>query len=444
MKSRILFAILFLATVYTSCKKDNEDIQTGVQPVDLKINLSYGLDSSGYTLPLENITVKVRNTATGSSATVNSDGTGLVTFQSLPAGIYDIDATVKLADTTYYRITGVYADDSVTFNASEKNYTLATGTETLSMQLISGTVGDWVIKQIYYAGSDRVDGALYRDQFIEIYNNTDHVLYADSLYIAQAYGKQSPATTLYQTLASGQLDWSKSVNMPTNIDANNDYLYTRSLIRIPGNGTTYPVEPGNSIIMAQTATNHKVPFTGLDGTSISVRNPDLTVDLSAAEFEAYYAPFASRPLGSDIDNPNAVNVDVLQYYSTDWIIDNNGRDSYIIFKVDAGTDVASWSYYNLPTVSTPSSNATKYLQVPIKYIIDAVEVQPNTAADRIPKKLGASLDAGFTYVPAGAYTSQSVIRKTAKTINGRIVLQDTNNSTEDFSYLERAAPKAFK
>lgn len=444
MKKIYYFLLLLnIATIY-SCKKDS-GITTGIQPVNLTVKLSYALDASNYKLPVKNVTVKITNTSTASILSSTSNDSGTVRFTGIPAGTYDVDATITLAADKYYTITGIYVAEDVTFNASEKNTTISVGNDvTMAMTLVAGTTGQWVIKQVYFAGSHRTEGALYRDQFFEIYNNSDQVLYADSLYIGQVFGRQSFTSSNYYTQANGQMDWSKSVNMPADIDANNDYVYTRTLLMIPGTGKTYPVQPGSSIVIAQTAMNHKVPWTGANGSSISVKNPALTIDLSGADFETYYASFLTSPLASDVDNVNVPNVTVLQYFGSDWILDNNGRDGYVIFKTGSSTIVKDWPMYNFPTTSAPSSNAVKYYQIPLKYVIDAVEVQPNTAEDRIPKKLGAQYDAGFTSVPKGAYSSQSVIRKTLKTVNGRIILKDTNNSTEDFDYFDVAVPRGFK
>lgn len=444
MKKICYFLLLItIATVY-SCKKEAA-VTTGIQPVNLTVNLSYALDSSDYTLPVKGVTVKITNTSTASILTSSSNDSGIVRFTGIPAGTYDIDATVTIGADNYYTITGTYVADDVTFNASEKNTAISVGNDvTMAMTLVAGTTGQWVIKQVYFAGSNRTDGALYRDQFLEIYNNSDQVLYADSMYIGQVYARQSSTSSNYYLQTNGQMDWSKSVNMPADIDANNDYVYTRTLLMIPGSGKTYPVQPGSSIVIAQTAMNHKVPWTGANGSTISVKNPDLTIDLSGADFETYYASFLTSPLASDVDNVNVPNVEVLQYFGSDWILDNNGRDGYVIFKVDGSTVVKDWPMYNFPTTSAPSSTAVKYYQIPLKYVIDAVEIQPNTAEDRIPKKFGAQYDAGFTTVPKGSYSSQSVIRKTQKTVNGRIVLKDTNNSTEDFDYFDVATPRGFK
>ncbi|MBW8682858.1 DUF4876 domain-containing protein [Chitinophaga rhizophila] len=441
---KISYLLLLIITAAISCKKE-DTISTGIRPVDVTVNLSYGLDSSKYKLPVGGITVKMTNTNSGTVQTATSNDSGRVRFTNVQAGAYDIDAMVTIADTTYYRITGNLIEENITFNASEKNTRVAVGDEIkLNLTLVAGTVGDWVIKQIYYAGSHTTQGALYRDQFIELYNNTDKVLYADSIYIGQLFGRQSLTRNNTHVLPNGQVDWTHSVGMNPNIDANNDYVYTRSILMVPGNGTTYPVQPGSSIIIAQTALNHKTPFTGANGNTISVKDPSLTVDLSGADFEAYYGDFAGSPLASDIDNPEVPNMVVYQYNGRDYILDNPGRDAYIIFKVDASQNVRNWPSYPLPTLAPPPSTADYYIQVPNQYIIDGVEVQPSAAEDRIPKKLNAAFDAGFTFVPKGSYSSQSVIRKTARTVNGRIILKDTNNSTEDFDYLDFANPRGFK
>lgn len=445
MKKICLF-VLLITTAMIACKKD-EPVTTGIKPVNLTVNLSYPVDTNGYNLPMNGVTVKLVNVTSGSTQTLTSNDSGLVRISNIPVGTYDIDASITISDTAFYRITGVFVEDPITFVASQKGTVITVGTDvTVDLKLVSGTIGQWVIKQVYYAGSHRTNGALFRDQFIELYNNSDHVLYADSIYIGQVFARQSIASSSTNTyvLPNGQVDWSFSVGMPANIDANNDYVYTRSLMMIPGNGTTYPVQPGASVVIAQTAINHKAPYTGVNGTTISVRDPNLTVDLSGADFEAYYGDLLKTPLASDVDNPNVPNLVVLQYYGSDYILDNNGRDGYVIFKTNSTDNVTSWPMYNLPLLTAPSASATKYWQIPIKYVLDAVEAQPNVADDRIPKKFGGALDAGFTFVPNGAYTSQSVIRKTAKTVNGRVILKDTNNSTEDFDYLDIANPRGFK
>lgn len=439
---KILLPFILLLTVL-SCKKDNGP---AIQPVDATITVAYSENAQGYELPLKDVVIKLTNNVTGTVVTQNSAQTGLTSFSKVPAGVYDIDASITISAANYSAATGSVATEDVVFNGSLKAQTLSEANTSFKLELVAGKIGDFVIKQVYYAGSDKTDGALYRDQFIEIYNNSNEVLYADSLYIMQAYGSNTvnPDMSRGYYQENGQLDWTKSQNIPAEAKekANTDYLYTRSLLRIPGNGKEYPVQPGESIVLAQTALNHKSPFTGNDGKSVSVRNPALTVDLSGANFEAYYAPLITRPLASDIDNPAVPNLNVIRFYGTDWILDNPGRDAFVIFK----TNKAIESYPNVasPASSTITSSTTMYLQIPKSLVIDAVESAEAIPAERVVKKLQNDLDAGSAFVPGSSYSSQSIIRKTAKTVDGRKILMDTNNSSNDFTYFDIATPRGFK
>ncbi|WP_379091661.1 hypothetical protein [Pedobacter sp. UC225_65] len=262
-----LIYILLIGLLFSACKKDKT---SDIQPINLGVKVAYNLESSGYALPLKDIIVKIKNVNTGTTQSLNTDDKGTINFNSIAAGTYDIDATIKIPAATYTQLTGIATTSDITFNAAVKSKQIIVGfTGAIELKLVSGTVGDWVIKQIYYAGSHRTNGALYRDQFIEFYNNSDKTLYADSLYFAEITGVITSGAT-YNTLPSGQMDWNKAVNMPTNIDANNDYVYARALLMIPGTGKQYPVLPGKSIVVAQTGLNHKAPFTGTDGKTVTV------------------------------------------------------------------------------------------------------------------------------------------------------------------------------
>jgi hypothetical protein len=257
-----------------------------------------------------------------------------------------------------------------------------------------------------------------------------------------------------------QFDWSKSIGMPvgTGDKANRNYVYAKTLFRVPGTGKQYPVKPGESFVIAATAQNHKQPFVGSDGKAVSVKDPSLTVDLSGADFEVYIGDVISNPLTTDVDNPNVPNMAVIVTGGNrDLILDNPGRDAIAIFKTAArlpamtktgteATDATTYSQYPDPSTTSISSTTTYYYQVPNSVIIDAVQIQnPSpTSSSRVARKLIGTLDAGVTNVPDGQYSSESSIRKTSKTVSGRRILMDTNNSTNDFDYLTNALPKAFK
>ncbi|WP_343523116.1 DUF4876 domain-containing protein [Pedobacter sp.] len=444
MMKKILFVVTAIMLLFTACKKYQGDTPE-IHPVQFKVIASYASADLAKILPIAKVKLTFKNNKNNKENIYTAKDDGTFSLDSISPGSYDISASVEISAAEYSALTGESVTKNVVFNASEKAriITIENG-QSLNLKLIAGPTGPWVIKQIYFAGSNTTTGASFRDQFIEIYNNSDSVLYADSLYIGEALGIQNfTAVNIYRQTNS-QYDWSKAQGMPSDIDANNDYVYMRALLMIPGTGKQYPVLPGKSIVLAQTAVNHKAPFTGSDGKVITARDPSLTIDLSGADFEAYYAPFLPRPLASDIDNPLVPNVDVLSYNGTDLILETSGRMGYVIFKNNGKTPIKDLPKYPYPTIAPPSSSADKYYQIPRSFIIDAVETQTNVATSRVPKKLVASLDALYTYVPNGIYSSQSVIRKTEAIVNGRIILKDTNNSAEDFDYLPLANPRGFK
>lgn len=441
------------------CRKD--DLVPGAAPINVIVKTSYDVDGAAYSFPLNGAKVKMSNQLNGVDVVQLTDNTGLAIFNSISAGTYNIQATVTFSKATYETVTGLsLATDSVTFNASLSNTTLnGTTNNTIELKLQLGKIGDWVLKQIYYAGSNTSTGALFRDQFIEIYNNSNKVLYADSLYIAQLMGSNTVAPDFTTGkfindggVFQGQYDWSKSIGMTIGADAVTKNIYAKTIFRVPGNGTTYPVQPGKSFVIAATAINHKAPYTSTTGTTINIGDPSLTVDLSGADFEVYLGGVISNPLNSDLDNPSVPNLEVIARGSgRDLVLDNPGREAIAIFKTTGNLRLltqttgaeSAYSLYAIPTVTAITSTTDLYYQLPNSIVIDAVQIENPVPASRVPRKLGASLDAGATSAPAGQYSSQSVIRKTSATVGGRIILKETNNSTNDFGYLNRALPGAF-
>jgi archaellum component FlaF (FlaF/FlaG flagellin family) len=80
-------------------------------------------------------------------------------------------------------------------------------------------------------------------------------------------------------------------------------------------------------------------------------------------------------------------------------------------------------------------------RVPNALVVDAFEALQNGNSGAY-KRVPAALDAGFVFA-SGTYTSQSARRKVATTIGGRRVLQDTNNSSNDFDIITPPTPRGF-
>lgn len=447
MKNKFILALSALALF--SCS-DDDFSQSTAQPISYKVSVKY--DETFNNLAAKNISVKLRNTNTTDEYVVATDVDGNANFGSVLPGTYDINATITM-NAAEFTTTFGYAPESeeVVFNASLNQITINNNNTINNLTLKTARLGDLVIKQIYYAGSHISQGAGLRDQFIEIFNNSNEVIYADGLYIGQTMGK-SNNTANSNTLSSGQWDWSRSLGMTMGNAANTDYVYADYVFQIPGNGTQYPIQPGESIVIAQSAQNHKAPLVDTTGEPITIQNPDLTVDLSNADFEAYLGNFrvsiGEEPYKYDLENPAVPNI-LIGYWgregfwngNKDLILDSLGRDSYIIFRGES-LNFADYPTPDVTEIINSGNSQTKFnLQIPTNIIIDGVETQQANAANALPRRLPATIDNSSTKVDV-AYSTKSVSRKVKTTVNGRKILQDTNNSSEDF-VITQANPKGF-
>lgn len=95
-------------------------------------------------------------------------------------------------------------------------------------------------------------------------------------------------------------------------------------------------------------------------------------------------------------------------------------------------------------LAIPIGKTRKYYRIKMDRCIDVVECVKNEATQQY-KRVPNFLDAGSIYLD-DIYTSTSVARKVdqAKTAEkGRIVLQDTNNTSVDFEKLTPPVPRRY-
>lgn len=447
--SLIVFASSFF--LFTSCKKVQDNWKPDITPEKLTVTISYPSGPEFAGMPLNNFPVVIKSERSLRYDTLYTNANGTVVFNNLDRGVYLISSFRKFSENEMQAFTGVAR--VVAFNGTIGSFQLNAGGGNASIQLAAGSFGSLLLKQLYYVGSG-TQGASTRDQFVEIYNNTADTLYADSLYFGSALGINTkyidltPATTPYILADTRQYDWTKSL-IPTGApalgtNANTSFVYANNLFRIPGNGKTYPVAPGTSIIIAASAVNHKAPYVAANGSGVTVANPDLTVDLSTADFEVYLRGLIPIPSPTDIDNP-APNLQLIKVTGTDLTLSLQ-RNGFFIFKTRE--EVNNWFSYPDPSTTRITTSTQLYVQVPKKYIIDAVETQfatstVITSSDLAPIKFSPDMDAGFGYCN-GTNNSQALMRKTdSVTVGGRKILRDTNNSSNDFELRPRAVPRGF-
>ncbi|MFV0541382.1 MAG: DUF4876 domain-containing protein [Aestuariibaculum sp.] len=430
---------LLLSILAFSCNNDDDNF---VAPIEHTFNIKFSEDYNNANAP--NVNISITSGEDGKTYSATTDTNGNATLSVVP-GNYKVTASLTYTAEAYTAAWGQETNGDVSFNASEDNISItANSSTTTNLVLVTGRIGNLIIKQVYFSGSDTKLGAVFRDQFFEVHNNSNETLYLDGIYFAQVWGTTSiPSTLKSYHLPNGQYDWSQSLYQAYAENANTHYVYSDEVIQFPGSGEDYPLVPGESAIVAATAINHKAPLTITDdeGETVvyEVLNPDLTIDLSQAPFEAYFRPYqesiGSAYLDYDIDNPNSVNMTVVfkNGGGRDLIFDPLGRDAFVIFEADNDT-FNSWNSVPLPSITSDNYTETtkRFLQIPITYILDGMEAQHTDTSNAKPKRLPDSIDAGEAATISGKYSSESVIRLKKPNTNGNVFYQDTNNSFNDF------------
>lgn len=391
--------ILVLLSSLWSCEKDEHTDTT----VDYTVKIVYPETYSRR--EAVDAHVKITNSFTGEEKNARTDAQGEAKFTGLLPGTYQISASRDLTPEEALEQTGV--EGEVYLSASLTDHSIQT-TGSVSLTLQGTSPGGWVIKQVYYTGAPNTT-SYSNDQFVELYNNSAETLYADGLSIGDIVGRP----------------YVSSSSIPSGFAKDTEYIYFQNIFTVPGSGKDYPVEAGESIIIARSAINHKSDPT--------LGNPNSPVDLGKgiADFEVYW-----QEAGRDTDNPDVPNM-VVDYFhirtTFDWFPTVFGP-SYAIFRHD---DIAS-----LPRVREPGSTRDDtYPQVPVSSVIDAIDCVRNASVGHF-KRLPSNVDAGFQYC-TNSYTGEALRRKVKTEINGRKVLQDTNNSTNDFERINPPTPKGW-
>jgi len=364
-----------------------------------KVSVTIMLPENALQAGKDSFVVKLTNISTGRAQIDTTDSEGKIQLE-VEEGVYDLEVTGQKTITTVVEngtTQQIFKQKVDIRGLLEK--ALVTGDQielTIGMEIAQKGNG-FVIQEVYFTGSTTpANGNYYQDQYIRIFNNSDSVLYADGLSI----------------LESNHLNTTSIVEYA---DFPND-LIVGAVYTIPGDGKTYPLEPGKSIVIASLGINHKTA------------NANSPIDLSQADFEWYDA-------GKDVDVPEVTNmIRNFCYSNTIWLFHVRGSHSYAIFKTEE--NYSDFITKNTVLIPTASGSSVARVKIANSLILDGVDL--GSAGNIGSKSLASSIDVSFTYCDA-SYSAKSVRRKVLKRENGRVYLQDTNNSAQDF--IPNATPK---
>lgn len=399
MKNSIwLLSATSLLLLAGGCKKDADERNPAIS-VELSLQAPKGITNFKFT----ELTVQIKEVNSGQLWTEKLSG--LKGKLQLPTGLYDIQVSGKAS----YELDGRTTDTNVAASILGKQLSSTNASLSFPLFIINGN-GNFVLEEIYFSGSAAPGNALYLgDRYIKIYNNSDQVLYADGLVIA-----------------SSAFNTGLKNNYTPNIMP--EAVAVDAIITIPGAGKDHPVQPGGSILIAETAINHKQ------------YNPN-AFDLNKADFEIVDADD-----DEDVDNPAVPN---MQNFVEKLSINNSGYQAFILARIPTAKaaylkdQVYDFSYPFVMGDMSFDMEESAY-KIPNEWIIDAVNLSVRSEFKWIVTD--PSVDRGWTYTGSfegdASRFGKSVKRKVLSTSAlGHPLLKDTNDSSTDF---EAAAVPSLK
>ncbi len=390
-----LLSLLALLTAF-SCSSDDT---THYISVKIQVVMPTGFKSS-----VSYAGQEVKLTKGSQVLTAVTDEKGIAQFTNLIPDVYDVSTSWEISGDEYVTMTeGDAENKSVILSGSLLQKAFITEGEVVALQTEIATKQGLLISKVYYAGcKDNNNKSYTADQYIEFYNNSDESIYVDGLYFALAESESTPAYPAF---------------------SNSEYVYAKQVFQFPGSGTEYKLEPGASVLVANSATDH-------------TQSASSSVDLTGATFEAKGTRFANNP---------AVPQLILKYTtyaSLPYINLLSGGDVAVVL-FSTKDDVDSWE--KVYKVGATSGNM--FIKIPSKTIMDGVECLKNkatTGPEVTSKRLYNFIDAGYQFINSvNGYTGEVVCRIKSSVTNGRAYLKDTNNSTDDFSILTGIKPGAY-
>ncbi|MYM13754.1 DUF4876 domain-containing protein, partial [Muribaculum intestinale] len=288
----ILLAVLPLLALLCGCGDDSLSGAVDVARVNIQIERPSDLDSDA---DVTRGNLSFRNVSSGlTSQWLEGDDI------SVMPGLYDIDysAEVRLPSGTVTQLKA--ARRSVVLPASSTPVNIV-------MQAYNNRIADdLVIAEVFFSGTLQSSGnQYYGDDYVKLYNNTDHVLYADGITLWE-----SKFTTV------DKYNYTPDI-LP-------EAVTVQALYTVPGSGTDHPVLPGEYFLLADTGIDHRTI------------NPN-SFDLSEADFEWY--DVSTKPNNLDIDSPTVPNLDKWYCYTLSFfVLHNRGFRAYGISRIPVDRD----------------------------------------------------------------------------------------------------------
>jgi len=393
---RVFILLMALAPLMASCL-DETPTET-ISRFEVRVEMPDGFRE---TIKYTDKTVVLKSNRFTYTARTNENEIAI--FTGVVPDIYSISTSWEIEGDEYILMadTIVESRDVVLMASLPAENIFAEGTKTLV--LIKAVKQSLIVSKVYASGTKDLNNRNYTsDQYIEFFNNSDQVVVIDSSYYFGLVEAESviafPALT------------------------NPGYVYARQIFRFFNNASQLEVQPGGSVLVANSAVNH-------------LEFAPASVNLRSSDFEAKSPTFSNNSEVKELKLvfsafPSLIYMNLVR----------GGDNGVFLFRTDE--KVSQFPIFYIPGKET----GNRYMRIPANLIFDGVETlknKVNVGPDVNTKRLHQFIDAGYMNINAlSGYTNESIERRVDKVkSNGqRIFLIDTNNSTNDMRTVTDPTP----
>lgn len=318
----------------------------------------------------------------------------------------EIELTEGLYDVTYTARVTMPNGVATTMRAMQQSVRITAGENTINLTAYNTIeADDLIIVEVFNCGTTNSTGGQNRDTYIKLYNNTDKVIYADGI-------------TMFES------DFSTVQKYEYNPDVMPTHVVVRTLFTVPGDGTRFPVQPGEYFLICDRANQAS----------------ENSFDLTHADVEWYdESQVASQ---QDTDNPDVPNMDKVFSYSRSITILDQSQRAFGIARLQVPADkfLADYAYtatYQLVTAAgTFDRTKDGCYMLPNEWVLDVVNVAPQD--NYVWNVTSPALDCGWSYAALNSSDKTRFFKGMRRKMlylneEGNPVFKDTNNSTEDFN-----------
>ena len=337
----------------------------------------------------------------GQSLDATTDAQGRVSFSGILEGFYRVSVSRVLSEAERALLGPEHADKDIL--AGAEVIRVSAPATTVDLLATTKARAPLVISEVFPATWLGTEDYRF-GTFMEVYNNSDTTIYLGGKLLGSGpfHHREAP-------------EFDRPCSVTQQWQADSLGLWTPKVHRFPGGGRDYPLAPGEAAVLATDAVDHSV---------VDPRLPNL----SSARFE-FVGP-------SDVDNPAAANMVLLETESTD-VLGHGKRfiDSQILFLADS-VDLAT-----LPRV-TPPNYRTAIPRIPRDKILDVVslflypEWFPSNGFQLCEVLISPVFDAGPAFIIDPARGIYSVVRRIA----AGATLQVSRSTVSDFMVVSQSTP----